>query len=100
MDGTRINFIPHKSADGKEKSLMIIAVRDVHSGDIVGFHLDTKEDRYGYIHALNMAVRNTGHLPYELVHDRFPGHNTDEWTLITKRMKREGVIMTVTSTRS
>jgi len=98
MDGTRINFIPHKSADGSEKSLMIIAVRDVHSGDIIGYHLDTKEDRYGYIHALNMAVASTGHLPYELVHDRFPGHNTDEWTLITQKLKREGCKVTVTST--
>lgn len=98
MDGTRINFIPHKSSDGKERSMMIIAVRDVHSGDIIGFHLDTKEDRYGYLHALNMAVKNTGHLPYELVTDRFPGHNTDEWQLVTKRMEREGVKVTVTST--
>lgn len=97
-DGTRVNFIPHQSKDGKEKSLMIIAIRDVHSGDIVGFHLDTKEDRYGYLHALNMAVTNTGHLPYELVHDRFPGYNTPEWDLITQRMEREGVKVTVTST--
>jgi hypothetical protein len=98
MDGTRINFIPHSSSDGKERSMIIVAVRDVHSGDLIGFHFDTKEDRYAYIHALNMAVVYTGHLPYELVHDRFPGHNTDEWTLLTRRMEREGVKVTVTST--
>jgi hypothetical protein len=98
MDGTRVNFIPHRSADGTEKSMMIIAVRDVHSGDILGMHLDTKEDRYGYIHALNMAVAETGHLPWELVHDRFPGHNTDEWNLITDKLKREGTRVTVSST--
>jgi len=98
MDGTRVNFLPHLTKDGSEKSMMIIAVRDVHSGDIVGYHLDTKEDRYGYLHALNMAVQETGHLPYELVHDRFPGHNTDEWKLLTRRMEREGCKVTITST--
>lgn len=98
MDGTRINFIPHRSEDGSEKSLIIIAVRDVHSGDIIGCHFDTKEDRYGYIHALNMAVVETGHLPYELVHDRFPGHNTDEWSIITEKMKREATKVTISST--
>jgi hypothetical protein len=98
VDGTRINFLPHQSADGKERSLMIIAVRDVHSGDIIGQHFDTKEDRYGYIHAINMAVATTGHLPWELVYDRFPGHNTDEWEMIAARIKREGTKITITST--
>jgi hypothetical protein len=98
MDGTRFNFIPHKTEDGSEKSMIIIVVRDVHSGDIIGFHLDTKEDRYGYLNALNMAVSNTGHLPYELVHDRFPGHNTDEWTLLSRRLEHKGVKISVTST--
>lgn len=98
MDATRVNFLPHKADDGREKSLVIIACRDVHSGDFVGYHFDTKEDRYGYIHCLNMAVATTGHLPYELVHDRFPGHNTPEWETIRAKIKREGTKVTVTST--
>lgn len=98
MDGTRVNFIPHQSSDGKERSLIIIGVRDVHSGDLIGYHFDTKEDRWGYFHALEMAVKNAGHLPYELVHDRFPGHNTAEWELLTKRVNHLGVKTTVTST--
>lgn len=97
MDGTRINFIGHKADNGKIEYLYIIAVRDVHSGDILGIHLDTKEDRWGYVHALKMAVTEAGYLPYELVHDRFPGHNTPEWKIMQSRLSREGVKVTTTS---
>ena len=97
MDGTRFNIIPHASFDGQQRSLMIIAVRDVHSGELIGYHFDTKEDRYGYIHALGMAVKAKGHLPYELVHDRFPGHTTDEWQLITNKLNHKGVKTVISS---
>ena len=76
-DGTRINMIPH-AADGKEKFLYIIAVRDVHSGDILGMHLGYTEGRFAWISALRMAAENAGCLPYQLVIDRFPGHNSPE----------------------
>jgi hypothetical protein len=97
MDGTRFNFIPHDSFDKKQRSLIIIAVRDVHSGEMLGYHFDTKEDRYGYIHALGMAVAAKGHLPYELVHDKFPGHNTEEWQTITRRINHLGVKTVISS---
>lgn len=96
-DGTRVNIIGHKNEDGSEKFLYIIAIRDVHSGDLVGVHLDTKEDRWGYVNALRMAVEFTGYLPYELVIDRFPGHQTVEWKAIQQRMETAGVKMTTTS---
>lgn len=96
-DGTRVNFIGHKSDDGSEKFLYVIAIRDVHSGDLLGLHLDTKEDRWGYINALRMAVDFTGYLPYELVHDRFPGHQTDEWEAVKEKLQTAGVKVTITS---
>lgn len=97
VDGTRINFIPHRNDQGKEQHLYIIAVTDVHSGDLLGYHLDTKEDRYGYVQAMKMAVNRAGYMPWQLVIDRFPGHNTEEWELMTKRMNAKGVTVTVTS---
>lgn len=96
-DGTRVNLISHKAGD-KNKSLYITAIRDVHSGDLLGMHLDTKEDRWAYINAMRMACAFTGHLPYELVIDRFPGHNTAEWTRIEDKMKEVGVKVTLTHT--
>lgn len=89
-DGTRVNFIPYHTPDGDEMSLYMIVIRDVHSGDVLGVHFDTKENRWGYINALKMAVANTGYLPYELVIDRFPGHNTPEWQLVESRIEEMG----------
>lgn len=108
-DGTRMNLVgfyvettkvdknnQHKRVKG-QVFLYIIAIRDVYSGDIVGWHLDTKEDRWGYICALKMAVSMTGHLPYEFVIDRFPGHNTEEWEALQDRIQREGTVVTISS---
>ncbi len=96
-DGTRVNMIAFKDADGKERFLYWLAILDVHSGDIVGVHFDTKEDRWGYINALKMAVAHTGYLPYELVIDRFPGHNTEEIKILIQRLEIMGVKVTITS---
>lgn len=108
-DGTRVNLLGFYvestiiDKNGKEKKikgqvfLYIIAIRDVYSGDIIGWHLDTKEDRWGYICAMKMAVSMTGKLPYELVIDRFPGHNTEEWEAIQNQMERLGTTVTVSS---
>lgn len=98
IDGTRVNFIPHTQPNGEEKSLYIIAVRDVHSGDVIGVHFDVKEDRWGYVNALKMAVVTTGYLPYELITDRFPGHNTPEWMAIEERIEAMGTKITKSHT--
>lgn len=100
VDGTRVNFIPYRDEDGKEAFLYIIAVIDVHSGDVLGWHFDTKENRWGYVCALKMAANMAGYLPGELVIDRFPGHNTEEWKAVQGRLTREGVNVTVTSKKT
>ena len=96
VDATRVNMISHKKADGKQGFLFIIAVRDVHSGDIIGYGFDYKEDRWSVLNAVKMAAQNTGYLPYEIVFDRFPGHNTPEAKLMTTHMQRLGVKITTT----
>ncbi len=97
MDGTRANMIAFRNEQGKEEFLYWLACYDVHSGDIIGVHFDTKEDRWGYVNALKMAVAHAGYLPYELVLDRFPGHNTEEIGLLIKRLESRGVTVTITS---
>ncbi len=104
IDGTRVNIIDHRGTwidkSGKkmtgQKFLYIIAVRDVMSGDVLGYEYCYEESAQAVINALAMAVRNTGYLPYELRYDRFPGHNTEDWAWIQNGMQRAGVIMTQT----
>lgn len=101
MDGTRINIIDHKHthADGEKtmQYLYIVAVRDVHSGDILGYSLGVAEDRWMYLNALKMAVNETGYLPYQLVRDRFPGHDTPEYKNFEADITTRGVKITETS---
>lgn len=97
IDGTRVNLIDHTGPDGLKQFLYVIALRDGYSGDILGVHFDTKEDRYGYYNVLKMAVSQVGYLPYELVIDRFPGHNTQEWQTLESRLKLHGTKVTYTS---
>lgn len=96
IDGTRFNLVDHKGQDGKRQFLYIIAVRDVHSGDILGWHFDLKEDRWAVFNALKMAVKESGYLPYEMVFDRFPGHNTPEMINFLSDLEQIGVKITFT----
>lgn len=96
MDGTRVNMIAFTEG-GKTDFLYIVAVRDVHSGAVLGFSLGTVENRYMYIEALRMACKYTNYLPFELVLDKFPGHNTDEWQGITEKLIKYGTKTTYTS---
>ncbi len=77
VDGTRVNLIDFKLSD-KNVFLYVVAVRDVHSGDVLGYSFDISENRWTVINALKMAVEEAGYLPYQIMFDRFPGHNTPE----------------------
>lgn len=100
IDATRVNITSHEveilnEETGKktkvDKFLMIVAVRDVHSGDIIGYSFSHAENHIVYADAIKMAVQKTGHLPYEIVTDRFPGHNTEQMKDLFARMEALGV---------
>lgn len=95
VDATRVNMISHKADDGDKKFLYIIAVRDVHSGDVLGYSFDYSENRWSVINAVKMAVQTSGYLPYEVVFDRFPGHNTEEAKRLMSSMEQMGVKVTI-----
>lgn len=95
-DGTRVNFLPFRDEDGREKFLYQVAIRDVYSGDCLAVHFCLTEDRWAYMEVLREAVRQTGYLPYELVVDRFPGHKTAEWEKTVSQLKNLGVKVTYT----
>lgn len=105
MDATRVNIIGHTveiidEETGKkkkgEKFLMVVAIRDVHSGDILGYSFDHSENRRVYTDAIAMAVKNTGYLPYEIITDRFPGYNTPEIKELFARLKNLGCRIEIT----
>jgi hypothetical protein len=96
VDGSRVNLIEHKNADGKA-FLYIVAVRDVHSGDILGYNFSITEDRWAVHNALKMAAKNAGYLPYELVCDKFPGHNAPEMITFFTNLRNSGTKVTISS---
>lgn len=108
VDGTRINILPHKSTtidkDGTEKKslqyLYIVAVRDVHSGDVLGYTYTYNENRWEIYEALKMAVKTAGYLPYEIVFDKFPGHNTPEAKAYLSELEHMGVTITMSSSKT
>jgi len=91
MDATRYNVIAHTAEDGKDRHLFVVAIRDVHSGDVLGYSFDYSENHAVYHQAMKMAVENAGYLPYELITDRFPGHNTPQLKDLFTRMETLGV---------
>ncbi len=110
MDATRVNMIAHyvevvtiDKKTGKEKKKkvevypVIVAVRDVHSGDILGYSFGYSENHSVYLEAMKMAVQNAGYLPYEWVTDRFPGHNKPEMIDFFERATVQGVKFTISS---
>lgn len=103
VDGTKVQSIGHltgkRTVDGRKetKSLSIVAVRDVYSGSYIGYWYGYGEDANAYHSALKMAVDITGHLPYELKYDQFPGHNTPESLALFTGLENAGVKLTKTS---
>lgn len=100
VDGTRVNFLPYKDEDGRMRYLYIVAIIDVHSGDLIGWHFDVNERHEAYVNALAMACNNAGYLPYEIVFDQFPGHNTQQWQSIQQRLEKLDVKVTYTSLKT
>lgn len=111
IDATRMNIIGHSSPpalsegegakSGKnnkntEKFLFVIAVRDVYSGDVLGYDFAYSENHSAYLRALRMATEEAGYLPYSLTCDRFPGHNTDEVQTFFERIQSLGVQVNIT----
>jgi hypothetical protein len=103
MDGTRVQIQPFKtvSSSGAENQLAylyIVAIRDVYSGAYLGWSFGVAESGLMYREALKMAVSLAGYLPYELRHDKFPGHNSDEMERLFESLTSRGVKLTKTST--
>lgn len=109
VDGSRMNLVNFKQkvtiideATGKERKLdketflTCVAVRDVHSGQVLGHCFNLAENRWTYIEAIKMAVETAQYLPYEIVFDKFPGHNTEDFKNFIIDLENRGVKVTIT----
>jgi len=107
-DGTRINMLGFKKSVivkdtqgndmtvSREAFLTLVAVRDAYSGDVLGYSFNLSENRWTYIQAIKMAVEEAEYLPYEMVFDRFPGHNSPEGIAFLEDLRNRGVKVTIT----
>jgi len=95
-DGTRVQLQPYDTS-GRYSYLYVVAIRDVYSGAWVGWSFGLAESHLLYIQALKMAVSLTGYLPFELMYDRFPGHNYEVMETLFAQLKEHGVKLTKTS---
>lgn len=96
MDGTRVQIQPYNES-GQLLYLYVVGVRDVYSGMFLGWSFGLSESELMYREALKMAVTIAGYLPFELRHDKFPGHNTPEMEALLTEINQRGTKLTKTS---
>lgn len=92
IDGTPVQFYCWNKEQTRSVRLNLFAVIDVASRKIVGFDISYTEDKLNIISALKMAVRNTGHLPKEIVSDNFSGKKSEEIMDIKGQMEKLGSV--------
>jgi hypothetical protein len=98
VDGTRVNMIEFTEGGNKWSHLTVVMVYDAHSGAVLARAYGLAENRWLYMRALRMAGQKAGYLPYELITDRFPGSDTDEWKDTLAKLQSDGVRVTTAFT--
>ena len=100
-DGWEIPIYGYKlnSKGGKEYFVkwVLFVVMDVHSRKIIGYHIAESENTETILKALEMAVRDTGTLPFEIVADNHAWNKTKEAENLKARTDDMGMVWTVDS---
>jgi transposase InsO family protein len=100
MDGWRIPVYCKKYRDGGKTEYFVtyclFAVLDAHSRKIIGFHISS-ENTESILKGLEMAVKETLSLPYEIVADNHSFNRTKEAGSLRDEVERLGVTWTVDS---
>lgn len=76
---------------------VLIAVLDAHSRKMIGYCVAESENTTSILKALEIAVKNTGVLPYEIVADNHSFNKTIEAKSLKDKMDEIGVNWTVDS---
>lgn len=75
----------------------LLTVMDVHSRKIIGYDISEKENTETILKGIEMAIKETGILPFEIVSDNHSFHKTEEAGNLKKELFDLGVTWTVSS---
>ncbi|MCV9928138.1 hypothetical protein OIU83_10765 [Flavobacterium sp. LS1R49] len=72
-DGTKINMY-YQDSNGKMKTINVYEVMDSYSEVFLGYHISEKEDYESGYQAFKMAIKTSGHRPYQVSFDNGSGN--------------------------
>lgn len=72
-DGTKINLF-YQDANGKMKTINVYEVMDSYSEVFLGYHISENEDYEAGYQAYKMAIKTSGHRPYQVKFDNGAGN--------------------------
>lgn len=72
-DGTKLNFY-YRDENGKPQTMQVYEVMDAYSEVFLGYHISKTEDYRAQYQAYKMAIKISGHRPYQISFDNQGGH--------------------------
>lgn len=72
-DGTKLNFF-YQDENGKPQTVQVYEVMDAFSEVFLGYHISKTEDYEAQYQAYKMALKVSGHRPYQISFDNQGGH--------------------------
>lgn len=72
-DGTKVNMF-YQDANGKMKTINVYEVMDAYSEVFLGYHVSENEDYEAGYQAYKMAIKTSGHRPYQVSFDNGSGN--------------------------
>lgn len=72
-DGTKMNLY-YLDENGKMATCNVYEVMDAYSECFLGYHISKSEDYEAQFYAYKMAIKTSGHKPYEIKFDNQGGH--------------------------
>ena len=73
-DGTKLNYF-YRDENGKVATCQVYEVMDAFSEVLLGYHISKTEDYEAQYFAYKMAVKTSGHRPYQIGFDGQGGHS-------------------------
>lgn len=84
-DGTKLNYY-YRDDNGKVATCNVYEVVDVYSEVLLGYHISASEDYNAQYNAFKMAMKTSGHKPYEVRFDNQGGHKKLESSSLFAKM--------------
>lgn len=98
IDGWEIPIYAKRTRENGTQELyfkyVVIAVMDAHSRKYIGYRIAESENTASILEALEIAVKNTGVLPHEIVSDSHAFHKTEEAAYFKEMLANIGIIWT------